>query len=435
MHLAHPAARGLVWTLTSILIACGADTERKDHSLKEEKAGQGTALFERLSNELTGISFANVVEENEDQNYYTYEYLYNGGGVALGDIDNDGLTDIYLTGNLVPDKLYLNEGDLRFRDITTEAITTGGDGWHSGVVMADVNGDGLLDIYVCRAGWYADPEKRRNLLYINNGDRTFREEAARWGVDDTTRSTHAAFFDMDRDGDLDLFVLNTPIQSKVQLSNRDIARLIAERRSPTDRLFRNDGDHFEDITSEAGIWNMGYGLGVAIADLDDDGWPDIHVSNDYVERDFLYMNQGDGTFRDEALNRYRHISNFGMGCDAADLNNDGLMDLIELDMVSADHVRSKKNMGSMDPDKFRNMVAAGLHHQYMINTLQLNRGDGQFSEVGQLAGVARTDWSWAPLFADLDNDGLKDLLVTNGYKRDMRDNDYMVTARAYAESG
>ena len=364
------------------------------------------ALLTSLPSVETGVVFTNTVVENQSQNYYMYEYMYNGGGVAVGDIDNDGLPDLYFTGNLVPDRLYLNKGGMRFEDISDQAITSGSDGWHTGVAMADVNGDGLLDIYVCRAGWYDDPTRRTNLLYINNGDRTFREEGARWGVADTTRSTHAAFFDMDKDGDLDLYVINTPIQESQRLTNKDVERLIALRRSPSDRLFRNDGDRFTDVTA-----------------------------HDYIERDFMYLNNRDGTFREENLLRTRHISNFGMGCDVADYNNDALPDILVVDMVSPDHVRSKKNMSGMSSEKFWGVVQAGYHYQYMFNTLQLNNGNGTFSDVGQLAGVSKTDWSWAPLLADLDNDGWKDLVVTNGYKRDMRDNDFVRAARELKESG
>ena len=392
-------------------------------------------LFVRVPAASSGISFSNLIAEDPTQNYFIYEYLYNGGGVAIGDLNNDGLPDIYLTGNLMPDKVYLNKGDLKFEDITAQAITTGQEGWHTGVTMADVNNDGWLDIHVCRAGWSKDPTKRTNLFYVNNGDLTFTESAEKWGIADTTRSTQAAFFDMDDDGDLDLYVINTPMQGEHKLSGLQVAELIRTHRSPTDRLYRNEGDRFTDITAASGIWNMGYGLGLSISDLDGDGRPDIYVANDYIERDYMYMNKGDGRFVDEIKLRTRHISNFGMGCDIADQNNDGLPDILVLDMVSEDHVRSKKNMSSMSSDKFWRSVNAGYHYQYMANSLQVNNGDGTFSELAQLAGVARTDWSWAPLFADLDNDGQKDLIVTNGYKRDMRDNDYVNTAAKIQKEG
>lgn len=409
------------------LVSCGTNDGTDSGAPQGANADQAEArpLFLSVPADSSGVLFTNTIVENQQQNYYTYEYMYNGGGVAVGDINNDGLPDLYFTGNLMPDKLYLNKGGMRFEDITATAIGEAGQqGWHTGVTMADVNNDGHLDIYVCRAGWYKEPEKRANLLYINNGDLTFTESASSLGVADTTRSTQGAFFDMDKDGDLDLFVINTPLQGP-KLSNLDVERMIKERRSPTDRLYRNDNGRFTDITAEAGVWNMGYGLGVAISDYDGNGYPDIYVANDYIEHDFLYMNQGNGRFKEEIKQRTRHISNFGMGCDASDYDNDGLTDIIVLDMVSEDHVRSKKNMGAMSTDKFWQTVNAGYHYQFMSNTLQRNNGNGTFSEVGQLAGVSKTDWSWAALLADLDNDGWKDLLVTNGYKRDMRDNDYM----------
>ena len=416
-----------------LLQACSGAGQEPDVAANRSAPDDPEPLFVSLDPASSGITFKNAINENQQQNYYVYEYMYNGGGVAVGDINGDGLPDIYFTGNLVPDRLYLNKGDMQFEDITETAIPGGQDGWHSGVTMADVNNDGLLDIYVCRAGWYDEPEQRTNLLYLNNGDLTFKEVAQAWGVADTTRSTQAAFFDMDKDGDLDLFVINTPLQKKRQYSNIEIQQMVEKRVSPSDRLYRNDGDRFTDITAEAGIWNMGYGLGVAISDLDGNGWPDIYVSNDYIERDFMYLNQGDGTFRDEILERTRHISNFGMGCDVADYNNDALPDIVVVDMVSEDHVRSKKNMSGMSTDRFWKVVQAGYHLQYMFNTLQLNNGNGTFSDVGQLAGMSKTDWSWSPLLADLDNDGWKDLLVTNGYKRDMRDNDFMRATKELAQ--
>ncbi|MCB0790931.1 MAG: VCBS repeat-containing protein [Flavobacteriales bacterium] len=392
-------------------------------------------LFTEVPAERSGMEFTNRIVENNEVNYFVYEYLYNGGGVAIGDLDNDGRPDIYLTGNMVPDRLYLNRGDLHFEDVTARAIPAeNGHGWHSGVTLADVNGDGWNDLYVCRAGWYVDPLQRSNLFYLNNGDGTFREAAAEWGIADTTRSTQAAFFDMDKDGDLDLYVLNAPLQRKKKLNNVEVEALVRAHRSPTDRLYRNDGGHFTDVTAQAGVWNMGYGLGLAVSDLDGDGWDDIYVANDYIERDMMYLNQHDGTFKEVVRERTRHISNYGMGCDAADFNNDGLPDIMVLDMVSEDHVRSKKNMGAMSTERFWQSVKAGYHLQYMFNTLQLNNGNGTFSEIAQLAGISKTDWSWAPLFADLDNDGWKDLLITNGYKRDMRDNDYNRKAKEIAQA-
>ncbi|MCB0809161.1 MAG: VCBS repeat-containing protein [Flavobacteriales bacterium] len=418
--------------IASAFIACSEQDNTPFEAPITAKASEG--LFVARSAKDTGIDFVNSVPENNEQNYYIYEYFYNGGGVAVGDVNNDGLPDIYFTSNLTQDKLYLNEGGLRFKDVTMSSLPKEDEhGWHSGVSMADVNNDGWLDVYVCRAGWYKDPGKRSNRLYLNQQDGTFKEVAEAWGVADTTRSTQGIFFDRDKDGDLDLFVINTPLQSGSKLFNDDIARLIQQRRSPSDRLYRNDGDRFTDITAQSGLWNMGYGLGVCVSDLDGNGIEDIYVANDYMERDFMYMGQPDGSYTEEVRQRTGHITNNGMGCDIADYNNDGLPDIVVLDMVSEDHVRSKMNMGAMSTEEFWRSVQFGYHFQYMFNTLQLNNGNGTFSEVGQLAGISKTDWSWAPLLADLDNDGWKDLLVTNGFKRDTRDNDYTIAAEKIAQ--
>ncbi|MBL7963057.1 MAG: VCBS repeat-containing protein [Flavobacteriales bacterium] len=419
----------------SVLLALGMAACSSDSPPTEAGSPTTGPLFRALSAEESGITFVNALVENEDVNYFNYEYMYNGGGVAIGDLNNDGLQDIYLTGCAVGDKLYLNRGGLKFEDVTERVLPhTGDHGWHTGVTMADVNNDGLLDIYVCRAGRWPEPQRRTNLYFEcagigPDGLPTYLEKAAALGIADTTRSTQALFFDLDGDNDLDLFVLNTPLQGRTTLSIPEVQELIRSRRSPSSRLYRNDGVRFTDITAEAGLWSMGFGLGVATSDLDADGRPDLYVANDYIEPDKMYMQYAPGRFRDEVLQRTRHISNFGMGCDVADYDNDGLMDIMVLDMVSADHVRSKKNMSGMDPKRFNATVEAGYHHQYMFNTLQRNNGNGTFSEVGQMAGVSKTDWSWAPLFADLDNDGWKDLLVTNGYKRDMRDNDFSNTLK------
>lgn len=386
-------------------------------------------MLRKVPSSSSGITFSNPIVETAELNYFKYEYLYNGGGVAVGDLNNDGLTDVYFTGTLNPDKLYLNKGSLKFEDVTSKVLTTKHEGWHNGVTMADVNDDGWLDIYVCRSGWYEDGALRSNLLYINKGAEpggvpTFEESAAAFGVADTGRSTQGAFFDMDGDADLDLYVMNTPLQGKRMLNTLEVEQLIAQGKAPTDRLYRNDGGKFTDVSKQAGIQNMAYGLGLVVSDLNGDDRPDVYVANDYIAPDFMYLNQGNGKFAERIKETTRHISNFGMGCDAADYNNDGLPDIMVVDMVSEDHVRSKKNMAGMSSEKFWGTVKVGYHYQYMFNTLQLNNGNGTFSEVAQLGGVSKTDWSWAPLFCDLDNDGWKDLIITNGYKRDMRDRDY-----------
>ena len=408
----------------AFLFATCGDGPKTDQPVTSTVTAKGP-LLSPVPAEKSGIAFNNTITESPDLNYFTYVYAYNGGGVAVGDIDNDGLPDVYFTGNQVGDKLYRNMGGLKFEDITDKAIgEKAKEGWRTGVTMADVNADGLLDIYVCRSGNTKDPALTANLLYLNNGNGTFTERGQELGVADTSHSTQAAFFDADRDGDLDLHVINHPTSRMRGLSNFTAKKAVDEKRAPTDRYFRNDGGHFSDATYEAHLQNFDYTLGQSVSDLDQDGWPDLYTANDFDAPDLMYVNGKDGTFGERSQYRLRHMSNFGMGCDVADYNNDALPDIITLDMTADDHLRNKTNMASMNPQKFWALVNGGYFFQYMVNTLQLNNGNGTWSEVGQLAGVARTDWSWAPLFCDLDNDGWKDLLITNGYLHDVRDNDY-----------
>lgn len=421
----------IVHLVLSLVVVSCQDNNKEISPPVESVSISPDALFEPVSTEHSGVLFTNTITETPELNYFTFQYIYNGGGVATGDINNDGLVDIYLTGNMVSDKLYLNRGDMTFEDITDKALPGLPNTWHQGVAMADVNEDGFLDIYICRAGYYTDPNKLYNLFYENNGDGTFTERSSEYGLADTTRSTQAAFFDMDNDGDLDLYVMNTPLHSK-GIANVDRIRLTQQGLAPSDNLYRNDNGRFTKVSMEYGVQNFSYGLGLSISDLNQDNRPDIYVSHDYDLPDMMYINRGE-TFQDELQGRTRHISNFGMGSDIADYNNDGLPDIMVLDMVSEDHVRSKMNMGGMSTERFWKMVRIGYHHQYMINTLQLNNGNGTFSEIGQLAGVGRTDWSWSALFADLDNDGWKDLVITNGYKRDMRNNDFVGKFEGYLE--
>jgi len=381
--------------------------------------------FEILPPEQSGITFQNEIKENQDFNIFTYLNVYNGGGVAVGDINNDGLPDLYFTANQLPNKLYLNEGNLRFRDITASAGVAGKDAWTTGVAMADVNDDGWIDIYVCQAGNYVgDEEKRKNLLFLNNGDLTFSEKAEELGIADPARSNHATFLDYDKDGDLDLYVVNHPHGFTLPIEER----VIVEKNPSsieTDNFFRQEEDgRFVRVTDDVGILNWGFGLSASCSDLNNDGWMDIFVANDFSEKDNYWINQGDGTFKEGIFASFSHISNFSMGSDIADMNNDGLPDLMVLDMMAADNYRKKTNMSAMNPETFWSNVELGRHHQYMQNVLQLNNGDGTFSEIAELAGVANTDWSWTALFSDLDNDGWKDLLVTNGMRRDVRNNDY-----------
>ena len=406
-------------------LSCNANnnqqTENKDFAeLNSTKMG-----FELLDSNYTGVNFTNSITETKEQNYYNFEYVYNGGGVAIGDINGDGLPDLFFTGNSTSDKLYLNKGNLQFEDITATAFQYDmGSGWHTGVNMVDVNADGWLDIYIGQSGNTNDRSKLENLLFINNQNNTFTEKGKEFGVNSNKRTTHSAFFDYDNDGDLDLYILNHPLINSADIfTNAEIMQSVHQGED-ADQLLRNDNGVFMDVSKEAGINSATYGLGIAVSDLDNNGTIDIYISSDYNDPDFLYMNNGDGTFSEEIRMRTNHVSNFSMGNEIADFNNDGFLDIVTLDMASEDHIRSKKNMGGMSRQNFWNTVSMNFHHQYMFNGLQLNNGNGTFSEIGQLAGVSKTDWSWAALLADFDNDGKKDLFTTNGYRREMRDNDY-----------
>ncbi|MDX2246002.1 MAG: VCBS repeat-containing protein [Bacteroidia bacterium] len=393
--------------------------------------------FSLLSENKTGISFQNTLQESEQFNVLNYGYFYNGGGVAIGDLNNDGLSDIYFTGNLVASHLYLNKGNLEFEEIAEEAGVTAEGLWNTGVSMADVNADGWLDIYVSRSA-AADPQARKNLLFINNHDLTFTEQAELYGIADPGYSTQGLFFDYDRDGDLDLFVLNHSVQEYAGFSQLLHQLKTRENSFYGDKLYRNDQipppgqpqGKFKDVTGSAGILTnvLGFGLGVGAADFNRDGWPDIYVSNDYNEPDYLYINQQNGSFKESLSEYIDHVSLFSMGSDIADINNDGLPDILSLDMLPEDHFRQKMSIGADNFEKNQRLVSAGFHKQYMRNMLQLNNGNGTFSEMGQLAGISNTDWSWAALFADYDNDGFQDLFITNGYKRDYTNMDFMAFA-------
>lgn len=388
------------------------------------------ALFELLSASKTGISFRNQLTENEKTNILTYEYFYNGGGVAIGDINNDGLDDIFFTSNMEKNKLYLNQGSLKFKDISKAAHVEGKkNAWTTGVTMADVNSDGLLDIYVCYSGW-GDDHIRRNELFINQGNLQFEEKAAEYGLDDPSYSTQAAFFDFDKDGDLDMYLLN----HNITVINEIEYDQVRNTRHPMagDKLYENVNGQFVDISEKAGIKGspLGFGLGLAISDINADGWPDIYVSNDYIEPDYLYINNGvmpDGhpTFSDKTTDYFQHISYFSMGSDIADINNDGGLDIFTLDMLPEDNERQKLLYGPENYEQYALMVMNGFYHQNMRNMLHVNNFDGTFSEIGQLAGISNTDWSWTSLFADFDNDGWKDLFVSNGYYRDYTNRDFL----------
>lgn len=389
--------------------------------------------FTKLNPKDTSIDFVNKLYETNSRNYFTYPYMYLGGGVAAGDFNNDGLEDLFFSGNMVPNKLYLNQGDFQFKDISESAGIQGDNRWYSGVSLIDINKDGFLDIYIAVGG---ENEPNNNVLYINNQDNTFSEKAEAYGIDDDGYSMHSTFFDYDKDGDLDLYVANYPPTSFTAPVDYYKYMIDNHEDRDSDHLYRNDGDRFVDVTKESGISNFGLSLGVVASDFNNDGNPDLYISNDFNAPDFMYINNGDGTFTNEILSSLQQTSFFGMGVDAADFNNDGWVDIFQLDMNAADNFRSKANMSSMNPEVFYQSVALGLHHQYMQNSLQLNQGNlndssPAFSNIARWSGVSSTDWSWGGLFADFDNDGWKDLYVTNGIRRDVNNKDFYNEHRAF----
>ncbi len=389
-----------------------------------------STLFEQLPAEDTGIDFVNTIQETDTFNILTYEYIYNGGGIGIGDFNNDGLKDIFFAGNLVSNKLYLNKGNFSFKDVTETANVNVPGRWNSGVVIVDINNDGLLDIYVT-ATMQPKAENRLNMLFVNNGPNadgipTFTEQAGSYGIADAGYSVMAAFFDYDKDDDLDLYVLTNERMNNVPTNYRP--KITDGTAVNNDRLYRNNGDGtFTNVTREAGILIEGFGLGLAIADLNKDGWPDIYVSNDYLSNDILYINNGNGTFTNRIGEYIGHQSQFSMGNDIADINNDGLSDIITTDMLPETNARKKTTIGNKSYSNYINNERWGYEYQYVRNMLHVNNGldkGVKFSEVGQLSGVHQTEWSWSPLFADIDNDGLKDLLITNGFPKDITDKDF-----------
>jgi hypothetical protein len=403
------------------------------------KTKSSDAIFIRLSADDTHIDFTNTIQETEKDNVLNYEYFYNGGGVAAADFNNDGLIDLYFTANQGTDKLYINEGKLSFKDVTKEAGISWKGEWKTGVTVVDINNDGWQDIYVSVSGNIDQPALRKHKLYINNKNLTFTEQAADYGLDLTTYATQAAFFDYDRDGDLDVYLLNHNVKD---FKRFDADAVHAMRDSLAGhRLMRNDGPgrKFVDVSVQAGIKGnpIGFGLGIHTADFNNDGWTDIYVSNDYLEEDYLYLNNKNGTFSDVVKQATGHVSYFSMGNDVGDVNNDLLPDIVTMDMLPEDNKRQKLLFGPDKYEAYLSMLRNGFHPESMRNMLQLNNGvgpDGKpvFSEIGQLAGIASTDWSWSPLLADYDNDGYKDLFVTNGYLRDYTNNDFV---KYYADQG
>ena len=415
--------------LTSLLFSCNKNNE---------------TLFTRLPAETTGITFTNRIIETNARNVFNFEYVYNGGGVALGDFNNDNLVDVYFTGNQVENKLYLNKGikegeSLHFEDITEKSNTTGEGKWCSGATAVDINNDNLLDIYVC-ASVSKVADRLANMMYVNQGvDKdgipVFKEMGKEYGIADTTHTTNASFFDYDNDGDLDLFLLVNEME-KVRYPNKYQPKVTDGTSRRTDRLYKNDGTnqkpHFTNVSKQAGILIEGYGLGVNITDINQDGWKDIYVTNDFLSDDLLYINNKNGTFTDQAKEYFKHTSFSAMGNDVEDLNNDGLMDIIALDMIPADNYRKKMVMPANNYSTYQNNEKYQYNYQYTRNTLQVNQGNNPktgkpvFSEMGLLSGIAETDWSWCPMVVDFDNDGFRDMIISNGFPKDITDHDYLV---------
>ncbi|MEP7143696.1 MAG: CRTAC1 family protein, partial [Ferruginibacter sp.] len=416
-----------IFCLATLLVACNHQN----------------TLFQKKTSKQTGITFNNQIIESDSLNPLDLEFLYNGGGVAVGDFNNDGLPDLYFTASTTPNKLYLNKGKLSFEDITEKAGVTGEGRWCNAASVVDINNDGLADIYVC-ATIKKNPEQRKNLLYINQGLNkdgipTFKEIAKEYNLADTSLSVHAAFFDYDNDGDLDMYLVTT------RLTQRDATQFVNNNTGDTskndyDKLFRNDWNDslkhpvFTDVSAKAGITHHGYGLGVAIADINQDGWKDVYVTNDFYGSDLMYINNHNGTFTEKLRSIAKHTSQNAMGNDIADINNDGLPDILGVDMNPEDNFRKKKNMNGNNYYIYQSMINEHYMMQYVRNTLQLNLGPvlnagdsiGQpvFGDISFLAGVAETDWSWNPSIADFDNDGNRDIIITNGYPRDVTDHDF-----------
>ncbi|WP_374950306.1 VCBS repeat-containing protein [Mucilaginibacter sp.] len=389
-----------------------------------KKGGVENLLFSIQENEQLGINFINKLNDQDKTNVFTFRNYYNGGGVAIGDVNNDGLNDIYLTSNQGGNQLYLNKGHWKFEDITAKAGVKGTKYWSTGVTMVDINGDGWLDIYVCHSGNIID--RKGNELFINQKNGTFTEEAAKYGLVDNGLSTQSIFFDMDNDGDLDCFILNNSFRPIGSFDFSKNLRAIDDKLGGA-RLYRNDNSHFINITKAAGIYSsdIGFGLGVSVSDINGDGYPDLYVSNDFFERDYLYINQKNGTFKEDIQQETGHLSLASMGSDIADINNDGNFDIFTTEMLPEGDRRLKTMTSFESFDVIKLKQHDGYFNQYMQNCLQLNNGDGTFSEVAFKAGVSATDWSWGALFFDMDNDGWKDIFVSNGIYKDLTDQDYI----------
>lgn len=418
-------AKSLSFITLIIFISCGEKT--KDSNTKVEEVQK---LFTEVLPSDSGVNFQNLLLETPEANYFQYNYMYIGGGVATGDFNNDGLVDIFFSSNTSDNKLYLNKGDFKFEDISKKAGIIKRAGFDTGVTMADVNNDGYLDIYLSRGGWKDEDNKFANMLYINNGDLTFTEKAKELGLDDENRTINAIFFDYDNDNDLDVYVSNAgDIISRSQTEVKDLLDIQKDPKTielkGSDRLYNNDGTgRFTDVSIKSGILpETGFGLNPQVGDLNNDGWLDIYVNNDFNIPDFVYLNNGNGTFSEGREKVVKHMAFNTMGGDMVDINNDGYLDLMTLDMNPEDYIRSKTTMGMTSISSFEKMTEKGYHYQYMHNMLQLNNGNGTFSEISKMAGIGDTDWSWSMLSADFDLDGYNDIFVTNGVFRDVIDRD------------
>lgn len=435
----HNASRSLHLSIIILLfsIACKQkqETEVRNTQFSDVTSDDGlpeTALFTLLGADETKIDFVNTLVETNDQNYKSFAYIYNGSGIAVGDINNDGLQDLFFGANQQPCRLYINEGNFKFKDITASAGLTKNHGFRTGVNMADVNGDGFLDIYICVSGYFQD-DYRKNILYINNGNNTFTEKAEEYGLADKSYSTQSYFFDYDSDGDLDLYLLNHPLNPresnnlKVENDKDEKMKVVMSKDLTfvSDRLYENKGNKFVDVTEKSGILNEAFGLSALVGDFNEDNHLDIYVCNDYVKPDYLYINNGNGTFTDKFADYFDHTSFSSMGSDYADINNDGCIDMMTLDMFPEDNYRQKMHGTEYNYDKYLLTQRFGFASQFIKNTLQINQCDGTYSDVAPMTNMAHTDWSWSVLMADYNNDGKKDVFITNGYRRSTTDNDYV----------
>ena len=416
--------------LILLLLSCKKEppvnSGTKDHVNINNEVTKTSSNFIKINSSESNIDFKNIITDDIStrENLFDYDFFYNGAGVGIEDINNDGLKDIFFTGNQVANKLYLNKGNLVFEDISESANIRSNKNWSNGVTFVDINNDGWMDIYISQGG-PRGKDQRKNLLFINQKNLTFKEEALKYGLDDHGISTQSAFFDYDKDGDLDCIVMNENDYYGVDPLN--FYKILSDKqklKENSSHLYENINSKFRDITEKAGLLRPTFGLGLCVSDINNDNWLDIYIANDYYVPDVLYINNKNGTFSDQIKTSTNQVSFYGMGVDIADINNDNLKDIFVLDMASSDHVRSKTLMASMNVPKFNLLVdKLNLHHQYMFNSLQLNIGNNKFHNVAQLTGMSKTDWSWAGLIFDTNNDEKEDIYVTNGYRKYALDND------------